>query len=146
MLLLRGTALVFLNGLVLGVVRRPLAFVSAVRRLRRSAMIGEFVSIHAHGDSVNIATDGGRVCRPLIICDNGVPRVTNEHLAKVCSTSKSRAGLQHAVLTMPQCAPALLRPCVSDKLEREVLELSVLAAVGDELCGYTGLPIWLIQH
>ena len=78
-----GTALVFLNGLVLGVHRRPLAFVSAVRRLRRAAMVGEFVSIHAQQECVYIASDGGRVCRPLIICDTGLPRVTNQHLAKV---------------------------------------------------------------
>jgi hypothetical protein len=27
--------------------------------------------------------DGGRVCRPLIICDNGVPRVTTDHINKL---------------------------------------------------------------
>lgn len=27
--------------------------------------------------------DGGRVCRPLIICDNGVPRVTTGHINKL---------------------------------------------------------------
>ncbi|KAK9863933.1 hypothetical protein WJX84_006245 [Apatococcus fuscideae] len=93
-----GTALVFLNGLVLGVHRRPLAFVSAVRRLRRAAMVGEFVSIHAQQECVYIASDGGRVCRPLIICDTGLPRVTNQHLAKVKAKQWSfthflRAGL-----------------------------------------------------
>ena len=31
-------------------------------------------------DTVQIASDGGRVCRPLIICDKGVPRVKDEHL------------------------------------------------------------------
>lgn len=34
-------------------------------------------------DSVYIASDGGRVCRPLIICKNGVPMVTDAHIAKV---------------------------------------------------------------
>lgn len=29
---------------------------------------------------MQIASDGGRVCRPLIICDRGVPRVRDEHL------------------------------------------------------------------
>jgi hypothetical protein len=29
---------------------------------------------------LQLASDGGRVCRPLIICDKGVPRVRDEHL------------------------------------------------------------------
>ena len=30
---------------------------------------------------MQIASDSGRVCRPLIICDGGVPRVRGAHLA-----------------------------------------------------------------
>jgi DNA-directed RNA polymerase III subunit RPC2 len=30
-------------------------------------------------NTLHVASDGGRVCRPLIICDAGVPRVKNEH-------------------------------------------------------------------
>ena len=75
--------MVILNGMVLGIHRRPLAFVNAFRKMRRAGRIGEFVSIHLQQDSVYIASDGGRVCRPLIICEGGVPKVTNEHLAKV---------------------------------------------------------------
>ena len=78
-----GSALVFLNGSILGRHRRPLAFMESMRALRRAGRLGEFVSIFMHSAqrAVYIATDGGRVCRPLIICDNGVPRVTDEDLA-----------------------------------------------------------------
>ncbi|KAL4539453.1 hypothetical protein Ndes2437B_g02173 [Nannochloris sp. 'desiccata'] len=75
-----GSALVFLNGSILGIHRRPMKFMHALRQLRRRGKLGEFVSVYAHHDTVHIASDGGRVCRPLIICDNGVPRVTAAHL------------------------------------------------------------------
>lgn len=79
----RGMALVFLNGSILGVHKRPAAFMTAIRRLRRNGRIAEFVSVYAHHDAVHISSDGGRVCRPLIICDNGIPRVKPEHLSKL---------------------------------------------------------------
>jgi hypothetical protein len=34
-------------------------------------------------DAAYISSDGGRVCRPLIICDAGVPRVTEAHIEKL---------------------------------------------------------------
>ncbi|KAL6782341.1 RPC2 [Auxenochlorella protothecoides x Auxenochlorella symbiontica] len=76
-------ALVFLDGCILGTHRRPRALVAALRTLRRAARLGEFVSVHVQHDAVHIAADGGRVCRPLIICDAGVPRVTGAHLARL---------------------------------------------------------------
>lgn len=79
----RGVAMVFLNGSILGIHRRPKRLVKEFRRLRRAGRVGEFVSIFLQQDSVYIASDGGRVCRPLIICDRGVPRVTSAHTAKV---------------------------------------------------------------
>ena len=77
------SALVFFNGSILGIHRRPMAFMHSLRQLRRSGKVGEFVSIYAHHDSVHIASDGGRVCRPLIICDQGRPRVNATHLQQL---------------------------------------------------------------
>lgn len=34
-------------------------------------------------DACYVSCDGGRVCRPLIICDAGVPRVTQDHITKL---------------------------------------------------------------
>ena len=80
-----SSAVVFLNGSILGIHRRPMKFLHALRQLRRRGKVGEFVSVYAHHDSVHIASDGGRVCRPLIICDHGQPRVTLQHLEKLKS-------------------------------------------------------------
>eukprot|EP00877_Chromochloris_zofingiensis_P003786 jgi/Chrzof1/13408/Cz07g31260.t1 len=81
----KGTALVFLNGNILGMHMRPHKFVRAFRDLRRRGHIGEFVHIHLQNDACYISSDGGRVCRPLIICDRGVPRVRQAHIDKLSS-------------------------------------------------------------
>eukprot|EP00624_Nannochloropsis_granulata_P004428 evm.model.NODE_31977_length_99932_cov_29.870142.9 len=71
--------LVFLNGLIVGCHWRPLRFVRLLRLLRRKGLVAEFVSVYLHEvqRAVYIATDGGRVCRPLLVCERGVPRLTN---------------------------------------------------------------------
>lgn len=45
-----------------------------IRQMRRKGIIGEFVSVYLNvvQKAVYIATDGGRVCRPLLIVQNGV--------------------------------------------------------------------------
>jgi len=70
--------LVFLNGLVIGACSRPHKLAAALRRMRRSGKIGEFVSVYAHDvhRAIYIACDGGRVCRPLIVAPNGRSRLT----------------------------------------------------------------------
>lgn len=80
-----GLFVVYLNGNVLGVSPTPHRFVRAFRRLRRAGRISAFVSIYTntHQRSVHIASDGGRICRPLIIVEGGVPRVTTEHIRQL---------------------------------------------------------------
>ncbi|SYW75290.1 probable DNA-directed RNA polymerase III, 130 KD subunit [Ustilago bromivora] len=79
--------IVYLNGNVLGVTRFPQRFVMQFRRLRRAGRISEFVSIYtnSHHQTVYIASDGGRICRPLIIVDpvTGQPRVTDSHIQQL---------------------------------------------------------------
>eukprot|EP00884_Botryococcus_braunii_P009393 jgi/Botrbrau1/18455/Bobra.0072s0038.1 len=79
----KGHALVMLNGTILGVHARPKRLLRTLRQLRRAGYVGEFVSVHRGMDILSIACDGGRVCRPLIICDRGVPRLTPDHVAKM---------------------------------------------------------------
>ena len=70
--------LVFLNGLIVGCHSRPRRFVRLLRLLRRKGLVAEFVSVYLHEvqRAVYIATDGGRVCRPLLVCERGRPRLT----------------------------------------------------------------------
>jgi len=75
-----GNYLVFLNGILLGVHRRPKRFMSRLQELRRQGCVGEFVSIYEHEswNSIFVACDGGRLCRPLIIVADGEPRFIPE--------------------------------------------------------------------
>ncbi|XP_073024708.1 DNA-directed RNA polymerase III subunit 2 isoform X1 [Primulina eburnea] len=77
--------LIILNGLILGKHRRPQRFANAMRKLRRAGIIGEFVSIFVNEKQrcVYIASDGGRVCRPLVIADKGIPRIKEHHMKEL---------------------------------------------------------------
>ncbi|ODV80085.1 DNA-directed RNA polymerase III [Suhomyces tanzawaensis NRRL Y-17324] len=76
---------IFLNGTLVGSSRFPAKFVNDFRQLRRTGKVSEFVSIYTntHQRAVHIATDGGRICRPLIIVENNIPRVKAHHLFKL---------------------------------------------------------------
>lgn len=80
----RNAFLVLLNGLILGAHTRPIWLVRSLRTLRRQGQVGEFVSVYLHDGqrAVHIATDGGRVCRPLIIVDDrtSLPRLRQAHI------------------------------------------------------------------
>lgn len=79
-----GSYLVFLNGLILGAHTRPHRFVKDLRTMRRQGQAGEFVSVYLHEGQkvIYIATDGGRVCRPIIIVDEdtALPRLKQKHM------------------------------------------------------------------
>ncbi|KAI0209727.1 DNA-directed RNA polymerase III subunit RPC2 [Lamellibrachia satsuma] len=65
--------------------------VRTFRKMRRVGYINEFVSIsasHTHR-CVNIASDGGRVCRPYIIVEQGQPSVTNRHIEELTQGVRS---------------------------------------------------------
>jgi DNA-directed RNA polymerase III subunit RPC2 len=82
---------VFLNGLILGVHTVPSLLCSRIRFLRRHGLIGEFVSVYEQTQQrcVYIASDAGRVCRPLVIVDpvTGISKLTSDHIARVASES-----------------------------------------------------------
>ncbi|KIJ23197.1 hypothetical protein M422DRAFT_276275 [Sphaerobolus stellatus SS14] len=77
-----GTFVVHVNGTIVGLTRFPARFVTNFRKLRRSGKFSEFVSVYInhHHRAVYIASDGGRICRPMIIVENQKPRVTSEHI------------------------------------------------------------------
>lgn len=89
--------LVFLNGNILGVVKNYKRLVETFRLMRRAGYISEFVSIcpnHQHR-FVNIASDGGRVCRPYIIVKDGKPKVTDQHIQELVQGFRSFEDFLH---------------------------------------------------
>lgn len=81
------TYTVFLNGVILGIHRNPSHFVNDFRKLRRLGKINPLVSVYLTPEqrAVNISCDGGRICRPLIIVDNGESRITEKDVFNVIS-------------------------------------------------------------
>ncbi|XP_061988708.1 DNA-directed RNA polymerase III subunit 2-like [Rosa rugosa] len=81
----QNSFLVLFNGNILGVHRKPQRFATAMRKLRRAGKIGQFVSVFVNEKQscVQIASDGGRVCRPLIIADRGISRVKGHHMEEL---------------------------------------------------------------
>ena len=79
------TYLVFLNGVILGVHRRADKFVDNLRALRRAGRIDSLISIYrtTTNRTVNISSDGGRVCRPLIVVEKGKSLVTADDIKKL---------------------------------------------------------------
>jgi DNA-directed RNA polymerase III subunit RPC2 len=77
-----GAYLVFINGTPMALTKAPKRLLTGFRKFRRMGRISEFVSIFINHDhrAVHIATDEGRICRPLIIVENSQPKVTARHL------------------------------------------------------------------
>jgi DNA-directed RNA polymerase III subunit RPC2 len=84
--------LVFLNGLVIGACWKPHKLTVALRQIRRSKTIGEFVSVYTHAvhHAIYVACDGGRVCRPLIIATRGLSRFKLRRLSTSSTVDQSR--------------------------------------------------------
>jgi len=82
-----GTYVVMLNGEILGVTSTPVWLSDKLRKLRRAGRMGEYVSIFVNHDkrTVQLATDGGRMCRPLIIVDPATHegKVKNFHMQRL---------------------------------------------------------------
>ncbi|GAW82799.1 DNA-directed RNA polymerase III subunit [Plasmodium gonderi] len=80
-----GVFFVVFNGILLGVHKKPRVFMKRIRCLRRYGKIGQFVSIYDNflHNAIYISTDGGRLCRPLIIVENGKSKLLPDHIASL---------------------------------------------------------------
>ncbi|MEM5879134.1 MAG: DNA-directed RNA polymerase subunit B, partial [Candidatus Aenigmatarchaeota archaeon] len=76
---------VFLDGKFIGTTKEPENFVNEIRDRRRKGLISSQVNVayHKHLDEVKILTDSGRVRRPVIIVENGKPKLKEEHIQKL---------------------------------------------------------------
>ncbi|NCO11197.1 DNA-directed RNA polymerase subunit B'' [Candidatus Pacearchaeota archaeon] len=77
-----GNADVFFNGRFIGTANDKKEFAEKARAARRKGELPGDLSIRSSGTSgeVVISTEIGRVLRPLIVCENGNSRLTEEHI------------------------------------------------------------------
>lgn len=73
---------VFLNGRFVGLAKDPENFVKEVRMMRRNRELPEELSVRLNNEanSIVVSTEVGRVLRPLIIVEQGVKKLKDEHL------------------------------------------------------------------
>ncbi len=76
---------VFFNGVFIGSIKNAKEFVRGIREKRRNGKLSLQMNIRDYAEfrTVMISTEPGRVLRPLIIVENGIPRLTDEHLVQV---------------------------------------------------------------
>lgn len=73
---------IFFNGRFVGYVTDPKKFIAELKERRRRSEVPLELSIRYNDslDNIILSTEVGRVLRPLIIVDNGKPRLSEEHI------------------------------------------------------------------
>lgn len=73
---------VFLNGNLVGLTADPTRVIDTVRCMRRQGYVNQFISISLNNSSksVCVASDDGRLCRPYIIVEKQIPKLTQKHV------------------------------------------------------------------
>jgi len=86
---------VFLNGKFVETTKNPEKLVNDIREKRRKGSISEQTNIAylKHLGVVRILTDSGRVRRPLIVVEDGKPKLMKEHLKKIKNKKMSWSDL-----------------------------------------------------
>jgi len=76
---------VFLDGRYLGWTDEPEKLVAEIREKRRKGLIPQEINVayHEYLDQVMITTSSGRVRRPLIVVENGKPKLTQEIIQRL---------------------------------------------------------------
>ncbi|MGC8982433.1 MAG: DNA-directed RNA polymerase subunit B [Desulfurococcaceae archaeon] len=126
-------ARVFLNGKLIGYHPNPEQLVKTIRTLRRRGKLSHEVNVahlqvkHIHEVVVN--TDAGRIRRPLIVVENGVPKLTKEHVEM----------LKEGKLTFDD----LVRMGVIEYLDPDEEENAYIALTPDQVTSeHTHLELW----
>ncbi|MGB9817348.1 MAG: DNA-directed RNA polymerase subunit B [Desulfurococcaceae archaeon] len=82
-----GWSRVFLNGKLIGYHPDGETLTKTIRKLRRQGKLSPEVNVaHIQTNYLNeviVNTDAGRIRRPLIVVENGVPRLTKDHVEKL---------------------------------------------------------------
>ncbi|KAM0675010.1 DNA-directed RNA polymerase III complex subunit Rpc2 [Gurleya vavrai] len=93
--LYKNSYVLFLNGMIIGIVNNPEIFTNNFRELRRKGLIEKFVSIYRieSQKTINVSCDGGRIVRPLIIVKNKKVLVDEKDLNYITEKYKNMEDL-----------------------------------------------------
>ncbi|WP_457741678.1 DNA-directed RNA polymerase subunit B [Thermococcus sp.] len=82
-----GLYRVYLNGVLIGTIEDGQSLVSRIRADRRSGKISDVINVALYDEGevkeIYVNSDDGRVRRPLIIVENGRPKLTREHVEAI---------------------------------------------------------------
>ena len=126
-------AKVFINGRPLGYHPDGAELARRIRELRRQGKISFEVSVYHHVteylNEVYVNTDGGRAMRPVIVVEDGVPKLTPEHVER----------LERGEITLMD----LVREGVIEFLDPDEEENAYIASTPEELTPeHTHLELW----
>jgi DNA-directed RNA polymerase subunit B len=102
---LNGTK-VFVDGCLVGFSTSPSELVTELRRTRRKGEVSSevnvayFSKIYGEREEIYVNCDGGRVRRPLIIVENGIPKLEMEHIARIRSGEWSWENLTNGIVEL----------------------------------------------
>ncbi|KRZ05310.1 DNA-directed RNA polymerase III subunit RPC2 [Trichinella zimbabwensis] len=82
-----STSFVFLNGVLFGITRDVVQLYNSLRYMRRHGFLNKFVNLFLNEEqrTLYVSCDGGRICRPYIIVENGKSLLQNHHLRELAS-------------------------------------------------------------
>ncbi|KRX46053.1 DNA-directed RNA polymerase III subunit RPC2 [Trichinella murrelli] len=80
-----STSFVFLNGVLFGITRDVVQLYNSLRYMRRHGFLNKFVNLFLNEEqrTLYVSCDGGRICRPYIIVENGKSLLQNHHLREL---------------------------------------------------------------
>lgn len=129
-----GWSKVFLNGKLIGYHRDGESLVRKLRELRRHGKVSPEINVSLvkteYLNEVIVNTDAGRIRRPLIIVENGKPRLTRDHVEKLARGDLSFEDL--------------VRMGVIEYLDPDEEENALIALTPDDVKPeHTHLELWL---
>ena len=78
-------SIIYLDGRIAGMTGAPDEFIARLRAKRRAGSISASINVawDSQFEQVHVNTDAGRLQRPLIVLENGKPKLTAQHAERV---------------------------------------------------------------